>query len=139
MRDELREIIDAATAKVNMSGVEIHVKSAGENVRCFSGYAYNGVPGISNTARTTNYLVTLHVPWRKWPKYPRNWQYPGLKTAPKMKFTCWQEDFFHVAAHEAYHIKQFRTGMSHSEVRADRWALKRLIEVGWHQEVEGVA
>lgn len=138
LRDELHEIITEATYKVNMSAVEIHVKTAREGYG-FAGYAYDGPPGINNVATTSKYLVTLHVPWQKWPKYPRNWQYPGLRTAPVLKLVSWQDDFFHKVAHEAYHIKQFRTGMSQSEVKAERWALKRLIEEGRHQEVEDVA
>jgi hypothetical protein len=40
----------------------------------------------------------------------------------------WREAVVCLTAHELYHIKQRRTGMRASEVRAERWALKRLLD-----------
>ncbi len=38
----------------------------------------------------------------------------------------WKEAMVAVTAHELYHIKQRRTGKRASEVKAERWALKKL-------------
>jgi hypothetical protein len=58
--------------------------------------------------------------------YPLQWKYPRLKTAPVFTAHDWRDQLLAVAAHEAYHVKQFRNGMRRSEVAAERWAFRAL-------------
>lgn len=138
LHGELREIIKLAAKKVNTKGVEFHVKRSGDEH--FKGYAYNGFPYSNTVAKTTEYLVTIRIPLPfEAIQYPRTWQYPNRKTAPKFRYEGWADEFFHLIAHECYHIKQFRSGYSCSEVRAERWAWKRMAEEGLTPFYEGEA
>lgn len=90
----------------------------------WSGRAYDGVPDISRVAPGTAYLVTMNIPAdpRRLTRYPLTHQDPRLKTSPEILFECWQDELFHVAAHEARHIHQFRHDLRRSELDAERWA-----------------
>jgi hypothetical protein len=58
--------------------------------------------------------------------YPITYRYRGLSTAPWITVEDWRERLIALAAHEAYHVHQFREGLRRSEVQAERWALRRL-------------
>ncbi|HLG00024.1 MAG TPA: hypothetical protein VI916_06110 [Acidimicrobiia bacterium] len=90
----------------------------------WSGRAYDGVPDISRVAPGVAYLVTMNIPAdpRRLTRYPLTHQDPRLKTSPEILFECWQDELFHVAAHEARHIHQFRHELRRSELDAERWA-----------------
>lgn len=138
LHGELRDILELAARKVNTKGVEFHVKRSGDEY--FKGYAYDGIPYVSSVAATTDFLVTIRVPLPlESIQYPRTWRYPGMKTAPEFRYQGWTDEFFHLIAHECYHIKQFRSGYSRSEVKAERWAWKRMEEEGLMPYYDGGA
>jgi hypothetical protein len=66
-------------------------------------------------------------------KFPREVQYPGLKTAPKYTVRDWKEGLVMLAAHEFQHARQFKARARFpetklSEIEAERvalWALHR--------------
>ena len=64
--------------------------------------------------------------------YPITYRYRGLSTAPWTTVEDWRERLIALAAHEAYHVHQFREGLRRSEVQAERWALRRLMS--WRTE-----
>jgi len=96
----------------------------------WSARTYDGVPGIARVATGIRYLVTMNIPAdpRRLTAYPVTHAYPGLKTAPVIRFDTWQEELFGMAAHEARHVDQFRYGWKRSEIDAEQWALLRLEE-----------
>lgn len=128
--DEIRKIVTSGFKGTNDSGVEIHVKAKRQGSTDFTGYAYRGVPGIANVAKTTRWLVTLTIPRELDAiSYPRTWKYPGLKTAPEFHLCCWQSDLFHLASHEAGHVRQFQNRRSCSEIKAEKWAARCMEKV----------
>lgn len=90
----------------------------------WSGRAYDGVPDISRVQPGVAYLVTMNIPAdpRRLTRYPLLHRDPRLKTSPEILFECWQDELFHVAAHEARHIHQFRHKLKTSELDAERFA-----------------
>jgi hypothetical protein len=98
-----------------------------------SGRAYAPpLPAVAGVAATTRFLITLTVP-----ADPRQLAYPQTlryhrggrryATAPDIAVASWQEHLLVVAAHEWRHVHQFRVGGVRSEVKADQWALARLL------------
>ena len=119
----VRSLLTLGFAGTGDAGVEVHITTTSDNQ--MRGHAYDGVPSIANVASTTRYLITIGIPRRPdETDYPFSWSYPDLKTAPNVMFTSWQHQFVHVVAHEAAHIRQYRMGMSRSEIKAEKWAQK---------------
>lgn len=123
--DEVRRIIKFAVQDVDMKLVCVNVK----NNRQFSGtgYAYDGVPDISNAPPTACYLITLRIgsPDR-FPVAPHK-RHPGAGVRfPERGYADWREALLFFAAHEAKHIEQYREGLPASEVRADHFAAHML-------------
>ena len=125
----VRELIEFATASVDMSGVCVNVKNG-----ALGGGAYNGVPEISNAPRKANYLVTLRLGRgnEHWPLGPVNYHFRAPhETGPRNRFpffVCrdWREWLVKLAAHEARHIAQFRSGGSTSEIECELFAVAML-------------
>jgi hypothetical protein len=124
--EELRALIHEGFRGVGKDDVEVQVV-ANRSRWVFSGKAWPELPVRRATSVRTRYLVEISMPRRPSPEgFPYRWKYPRLKTAPKLEAATWQERFVALAAHEAYHVRQFRLGMRKSEVVAERWAGRAL-------------
>lgn len=123
--DEVRELVQFATQDVDMNRVCINVKGG----RGLGARAYDGVPSISNAPRSARYLVTIKVgSGVRFPvgPYNRNGQTPD-EVGPRNRFPFfthadWREWLVSAAAHEAWHIHQYRHGKCRSEVECERFA-----------------
>jgi hypothetical protein len=124
--DEVRALVEFATSEVDMHRVCVNVKNS--RSRAYSGYAYLGVPEISNAPAASEYLITIHLgPPEMFPLVPDR-----KKRSPQIEVSSWREGLVTVAAHEANHIDQYRRGLSRSEVaceRFDAWMLDRYREM----------
>jgi len=142
---QVKELVELAAADVDMSRVCVNVKSG-----ALGGAAYNGVPDISNAPRRAEYLVTLRLGngRERWPLGPINYHFHAPhETGPRNRFpffvfSDWQEWLVKLAAHEAWHIEQFRAGGTCSELDCEHFALEVLEdfrrlraarEQGWEQ------
>jgi hypothetical protein len=138
---EIRRLVEEGFAGVAADDVEVHVKARGmvgrgrrvrPRGRGFSGRAYRGVPGIANVSAGVAYLVTMMVPAAADAPtahpYPHRWEYARSRRTGPVEFASWQEELFHLAAHEARHIHQYRHGLSASEADAEAWACARLAD-----------
>jgi hypothetical protein len=113
---EVVDLVEFATADVDMHGVCVNVK----NTRAYAcaGYAYDGVPEVSNAPPGSEYLVTIRLgPEATFPS-----EMAHRKRSPAVEVACWREALVVVAAHEAKHIEQYRRGASRSEVACERFA-----------------
>jgi hypothetical protein len=127
--DEVRELVRFATHGVDMDRVCVNVKGG----RGLSARAYDGVPSISNAPRSARYLVTIKVGnGVRFPVGPhnRNGKTPE-EVGPRNRFPFftyadWREWLVSAAAHEAWHIHQYRHGDRRSEVDCERFAEKAL-------------
>ena len=127
--EELRLLIQEAFAGVDSSGVEVRVELARNPRESFSGRAYPEPPRRPRPSPGTQFMVRLRLPSALRNRgYPRAYRYTGLVTAPWITVRDWRERLVALAAHEAFHIHQFREGLRRSEVAAERWALKKLAE-----------
>jgi hypothetical protein len=148
--ERVSELVELATAGVDMSQVCVNVKGG-----ALGGAAYNGVPEISNAPRKAEYLVTLRLGngQERWPLGPINYHFQAPhETGPRNRFpffvfSDWQEWLVKLAAHEARHIHQFRTRARGSEIDCERYAasvleyfrrLRAARERGWEQLVLSV-
>jgi hypothetical protein len=126
---EVMELVELATADIDMRGVCVNVKN-GE----LAGGAYNGVPEMSNAPRAASYLITLRVGKgnERWPLGPVNYHFKSPdETGPRNRFpffVCedWREWLVKLAAHEAKHIEQFRAGAKCSEINCEKFAVEVL-------------
>jgi len=113
-----------------MNRVCVNVKGG----RGLSARAYDGVPSISNAPRSARYLVTIKIGTGvRFPvgPYNRNGKRPD-QVGPRNRFPFftyadWREWLVSAAAHEAWHIHQYRNGGSRSEVDCERFAEEALI------------
>jgi hypothetical protein len=124
--DELRRLIGEGFRGVGKDGVEVHVVP-NRSRWAFEGRAWPQVPRAAPVEPGARYLVQIRMP--RSPSaygYPFEWRYPKRKTAPKLTARSWHERLIAIAAHEAYHVRQFRMGMRRSEVTAERWAARAL-------------
>ena len=123
--DEVREIVKWACAPIDMHHVCVNVKGSS---RSFRGMAYQGVPTVSNAPATSEYLVTVGIGAES--SFPiLGHRYPGKSDRfPSYDLHDWREALVLVTAHEAAHIEQFREDVSHSELRAETFAVRRLNE-----------
>jgi hypothetical protein len=124
--EEVRDLILEGFHGVGKQGVEVHVV-ANRSRWVFSGKAWPEPPKRRVTSAGTEFLVEISMPRAPAAEgFPYRWRYTGLKTAPRLIAFTWQERLVALAAHEAYHVKQFRLGMRKSEVAAERWAVRAL-------------
>lgn len=143
--DRVEELVEQATAGVDMRRVCVNVKGG-----ALGGAAYKGVPEISNAPPRAKYLVTLRLGngRERWPLGPINYHFKApQETGPRNRFPFfvfrdWEEWLVKLAAHEARHIHQFRTRARCSEIECERHALEALDEFrrlrdaqerGWEQ------
>jgi hypothetical protein len=125
--EEIRSLVAGGFDGVDASGVEVHVEPAGRPVDSFTGRAYPQPPSRPQTSPDTRFLVRLRLPRTLRNRaYPKTYRYPRRKTAPWITVGDWRERLVALAAHEAYHVHQFREGIRRSEVQAERWARARL-------------
>ena len=123
---EVRSLILEGFRGVGKDDVEIQV-IANRSRWVFSGRAWPELPRGRATSARTKFLVEISMPRAPSAEgFPYRWKYPRLKTAPRLIAYSWQERLVALAAHEAYHVKQFRLGMRKSEVTAERWAGRAL-------------
>jgi hypothetical protein len=128
-RDELGLLIEEAFYDVDDSGVQLRVERAKNSHQSFSGRAYPEPPSRPKAPPGTRFFVRLLLPSVLRNRgYPRSYRYTGLVTAPWITVQDWRELLVALAAHEAFHVHQFREGLRRSEVAAEKWALKRLTE-----------
>jgi hypothetical protein len=126
---DLRLLIQEAVAGIDVSGVELRVERARNTRESFTGRAYPEPPRRPRPAPGTQFFVRLRLPGALRNRgYPRAYRYTGLVTAPWITVRDWRERLVALAAHEAFHVHQFREGLRRSEVAAERWALKKLAE-----------
>ena len=124
--DEVRGLILEGFRGVGRDAVEVHVV-ANRSRATFAGRAWPEPPRGRRLADGGRFLVEIAMPRRPSEEgFPFTWRYPRMKTAPQLTARDWRERLFAVAAHEAYHVKQFRRGMRRSEVTAERWAARSL-------------
>ncbi len=123
--EEVRKLVKWACAPIDMRRVCINVKNSSGS---FAGRAYDYVPSISNAPASSEYLVTLRIGSPE--RFPlEEHRYPGKSDRfPSYDIRDWREALVFLAAHEAVHIEQFKEGKSHSELRCEMFALKRLRE-----------
>lgn len=127
--EELRLLIREAFAGIDTSGVELRVELARNSGESFTGRAYPEPPRRPKPMPGTLFLVRLRLPGVLRNRgYPRAYRYTGLVTAPWITVRDWRERLLALAAHEAFHVHQFREGLRRSEVAAERWALKKLAD-----------
>ena len=115
--DEVRQIVKFAMSEVDVRGVCVNVKrlrGAG-----WKGWAYEGVPYVSNAPSQADYLITLAVgealPFPVKPRHIRRGE-------PMWGLEDWREAFVFLAAHEAKHIEQYRENLPRSEVACNCFA-----------------
>jgi hypothetical protein len=131
--DELRRLVRQAFDGIDAAGVEVHIEPARRPSQSFTGLAYFELPRGPRLQPGTQYLVKLKLPRALRNRaYPKTYRYPRLKTAPWITVGDWRERLVALAAHEACHVHQFRTGARRSEVHAERWALDVLS--GWREQ-----
>jgi hypothetical protein len=118
----VHELIVAGFNGVDPAGVEVHVDRA---TRRRASYPRRPVRPACHP--DTRFLVRLTLPSVLRNRgYPLTYRYRGLRTAPWITVEDWAERLIALAAHEAFHVHQFRSVMRRSEVQAERWALKVL-------------
>jgi hypothetical protein len=122
-------LVTAAFEGIEASGVEVRIDRAQPRKPAYVGRAYPQLPSRPRTGPGTRYLVRLALPSVLRNRgYPVTYRYRGLSTAPWITVHDWRERVVALAAHEAFHIHQFREGLRRSEVQAERWALRVLTE-----------
>jgi len=127
--EEVTGIVREGFHGISRDGVEVQVVATRSSHR-FTGKAWLEPPARRERSPETRWLVEIVMPARPSSEgYPLEWRYPKLKTAPVFVAHDWRDQLFAVAAHEAYHVKQFRMGMRRSEVAAERWAHRALERV----------
>ena len=114
---EVRALVRFAMRDVDTRAVCVNVKTMrGTGWR---GWAYEGVPSISNAPSQAEYLITLAVGEENaYPMRPAGTR----RGEPEVEFASWQECFVFLAAHEAKHIEQYREDLPRSEVRCNVFA-----------------
>ncbi len=120
---EVERLVRFASKGINTSGVEVHIKNS---KKIFAGRAWHNIGhnNVITVADNINDLVVIRIGSSD--KFPFKFSYPRRKTAPRYTLKTWKEAIVTVTAHELYHIKQRRTKKRASEVKAERWAFKRL-------------
>jgi hypothetical protein len=126
----VHELVVAGFSGVDPTGVEVHVDPATRRQASFTGRAYPHRPVRPTCHPDTRFLVRLTLPAVLRNRgYPLTYRYRGLRTAPWITVEDWAERLVALAAHEAFHVHQFRDRLRRSEVQAERWSLNVL--AGW--------
>ena len=122
--DEVERLVAFAAKGTDSTDVEVHVKNS---KWVFAGRAWHNIGRnrIINVSEGVNDLVVIRVGSPD--KFPIEFSYPRLKTTPRYMISDWREAIVCLTAHELYHIRQRRTGKRASEVKAERWALRKLL------------
>lgn len=98
-----------------MQAVCVNVKNS-RRYAC-GGYAYEGVPKMSNAPPGSEYLITVRLgPPEMFPT-----SLPHAKRLPPREIACWREGVVVIAAHEAKHVEQYRRRLPRSEVECERF------------------
>jgi hypothetical protein len=122
--DELEGLIRRAFDGIDTAGVEVRVERARRSSESFCGRAYPEPPKRPPAHPDTRYVVRLTLPSVLRNRgYPKSYRYARRTTAPWITVGDWRERLVALAAHEAFHVQQFRQGLRRSEVQAERWAL----------------
>lgn len=120
--EEVKQLVKLASKGINHRNMTVFVKNSRHG---FRGRAYYGTWWLNGKRHQNHCVVAIGKPSH----FPiKNHSYQGLKTAPVFDLNDWKEALVHVTAHELYHQRQFIRRKRNSEVEADRWGLKRLIE-----------
>jgi hypothetical protein len=121
--DRLSALVRDGFQGVDASAVEVRLERARRAWESFTGKAYSGPTRRPRAAPGTAFVVRLWVPSvLRNRAYPKTYRYPGRSTAPTITVHDWGERLVALAAHEAFHVHQFREGLRRSEVMAERWA-----------------
>jgi hypothetical protein len=113
--DDVLRLVLFATANVDMRRVCVNVKNS-HRYAC-GGYAYLGVPEISNAPPSSEFLITIRLGAAQ--RFPT--QLPHTKRSGPRRLSCWREGLVAIAAHEAKHIEQYRHDRPRSEVECERF------------------
>jgi hypothetical protein len=126
-RTELDDLVRAAFEGIDASAVEVRLERIRTSSQSFTGRAYGGPIRRPRVSPGTAFVVRLWLPaiFRN-RAYPKTYRYPGRVTAPWITVRDWKERLVALAAHEAFHVHQFREGLRRSEVAAERWADRTL-------------
>jgi hypothetical protein len=120
-------IIDAFQG-VRAFDVLVRVERAKRPALSFAGRAYPEPSASMLGGMQARYLVRLLLPSvLRNRAYPKTYRYARRATAPWITVGDWRERVIALAAHEAYHVHQFREGLRRSEVQAERWAAQVLL------------
>ena len=123
---EIRRLVLEAFSYESDPAVEVRVERARNRRESFTGRAYSHPPKRS-ASPGTRFLVRLRIPSvLRNGHYPQTYRYTGRTTAPWITVRSWRERLVALAAHEACHVRQFRTGARASEIEAERWAVRIL-------------
>jgi hypothetical protein len=113
--EDVQRLVRFATGDLDMRGVCVNVKNSRRYP--YGGYAYLGVPEISNAPASSEYLITVRLGTPdRFPFTP-----PRRRGSPSLQLGCWREALVAVAAHEAWHIQQYRQELPRSEVACERF------------------
>jgi hypothetical protein len=123
----VRALVVAGFDGVAAGDVEVRVERGGRRGDAFTGRAYPEPPRRGGAGAGIRYVVRLVLPGRLVNRgYPKSYRYVRRKTAPWITVGSWRERLLALAAHEAWHVHQFRHGLRRSEVDAERWAERLL-------------
>lgn len=112
---EVENLVQFATGDLDMRRVCVNVKNSHRYP--YGGYAYLGVPEISNAPASSEYLITLRLGApERFPFTPQR-----RRGSPPLRLGCWREALVAVAAHEAWHIRQYRLDLPRSEVACESY------------------
>ena len=120
--DEVRELVRFAMQDVDTRALCVNVKR--QTKHGWTGWAYEGVPLMSNAPRGARYLVTLRVGEQT--HYPVTRSRVRRGEPEGVTFHDWRETLVFLAAHEAKHIEQYRENLPRSEVRCNVFAAHML-------------
>jgi hypothetical protein len=124
---DLDGLVRAAFDGVDESAVEVRLERIRKPWQSFTGRAYGGPIRRPRVGPGTAFVVRLWLPTiLRNRAYPKTYRYPGRVTAPWITVRDWRERLVALAAHEAFHVHQFREGLRRSEVAAERWAVRTL-------------
>lgn len=99
-----------------MTGVQVNVKNF---TKAYDGLAYDGIPSMS-PHKDMERLITLRIGSAK--HFPTHVSHHGVFEV----MADWKEVLVYLAAHEAMHIHQYRTGTPVSEAEATMFGARCL-------------
>jgi hypothetical protein len=125
--EEVSELVRFALSAIDARGVCVNVKNSSATRR---GRAYSRIPAISNAPAHSRYLITIGIgapqrfPFEDGSYTRRNGEVVKRRGGrwPVETLADWREALVSVAAHEAKHIEQFRTGTRRSEVECHHFS-----------------